>query len=302
VTASFYKASNSVTSFSENSNALFFVIGKQPGSVSHPFMTKHMTKCEELQFDLPLYFDGSLNTEERSAIDAHLPQCPLCRQKLSEFEELSLELKAFPLFSAPDDLVDGIRAAISARLSTVPNSPAFHLIERRRSWIDIWLLPSSVASMATLVLGFTLLFLVLGSDPPPLSAYAPPSQNNDATFLLAEDLSPGEYALPRLAIAGESPSVNPQGALVALTKSLVRGEIHDDEVVVVADVFGNGLAQIAEVVEPSHNSRAIGELQKALQSDPAYAPFVPAKMDRRRETVRVILKIQNVNVTTHASQ
>jgi hypothetical protein len=101
-----------------------------------------------------------------------------------------------------------------------------------------------------------------------------------------------------MAVAGESPSVNPQGALVALTRSLVRGEMKDDEVTVVADVFGNGLAHIAEVVEPSHDRNAVAELQKALQSDPAFAPFVSADLDQRSDPVRVVLKIQNVNVST----
>jgi len=72
----------------------------------------------------------------------------------------------------------------------------------------------------------------------------------------------------------------------------------DDEVVVVADVFGNGLAQIAEVVEPSHNRRAVDELQKALDSDPAYAPFVSSNMDKRSDNMRVVFKLQSVNVST----
>ena len=75
--------------------------------------------------------------------------------------------------------------------------------------------------------------------------------------------------------------------------------MRDDEVTVVADVFGNGLAQIAEVVEPSRDERAVEELERALQSDPSYAPFVPANMDQRSsETIRVVLKIQSVNVDT----
>jgi hypothetical protein len=86
--------------------------------------------------------------------------------------------------------------------------------------------------------------------------------------------------------------------LIALTKALVRGGMKDDEVVVVADVFGNGLAQIAEVVEPSRDRRAVGELEKALDSDPAFAPFVPANMENRPDSVRVILKFQSVNVST----
>ena len=113
------------------------------------------------------------------------------------------------------------------------------------------------------------------------------------------DISPGDYATSRMSVSGESPSINPQGALVALTKSLVRGEMHDDEVVVVADVFGDGLARIEEVVEPSRDRRMIEDLRKALQSDPAYAPFVPASMDKRSQNIRVVLKIQSVNVRTH---
>lgn len=263
-----------------------------------------MTKCEELQFDLPLYFDGSLGQLERSAIDTHLPECPLCRQKLSEFEDLSKGLKSIPTLAAPDELVGQIRTLIASRLSPASSAPAFSLIDRRRGWADIWLMPSLVGTAATLILGVALLSFVVSSSPVPLSASetSPRGRDLETPIFLASDLSPNEYASTRLAIAGESPSVNPRGALVALTRSLVRGEMRDDEVVVVADVFGNGLAQIAEVVEPSHDERAVIELQKALQSDPAYAPFVPANMDQRSENIRVILKIQNVNVNTYSDR
>jgi hypothetical protein len=119
-----------------------------------------------------------------------------------------------------------------------------------------------------------------------------------ADFPVYRDPSQLAYAGPRRDVSSESPSVNPQGALVALTSSLVRGEMNDDEVVVVAEVFGNGLAKIDEVVEPSKNRRAVGELEKALKSDPDFAPFVPANLDQRPDSVRVVLKIQNVNVST----
>lgn len=260
-----------------------------------------MTRCEELQFDLPLYFDGSLNAEERSAIDAHLPECPLCRQKLSEFEEIFLGLSSLPRYSVPNALVENIRASVASQFVPSPGSPSFRLIDRRRAWTEVWLAPSAAGAFATLVIGFTLLSFMLSSSPVPLSAYEPASRQTDRPVFLASsmaDLSPEGYASTRLAIAGESPSINPQGALVALTKSLVRGNVNDDEVTVVADVFGNGLAQIAEVVEPSEDRRAVEELQRALESDPAYAPFVPANMDQRSGTIRVVLKIQNVNVST----
>ena len=261
-----------------------------------------MTKCEELQFDLPLYFDGSLSTDERSAVDAHLPECPLCRQRLSDFESISFSLKSVPRLTAPEDLVGSIRASVAAQLSPIPNPPAFRLIDRRTRWSEIWLMPSMVGAAATVLVGFALLTFILSTPPEPLIAVYSDKPAAEKTMLLASnyDITPDEYANSRLAVAGESPSINPRGALVALTKSLVRGEMRDDEVVVVADVFGNGLAEISEVVEPSHDRKAVEELQRALQSDPAFAPFVPASVDQRGDTIRVVLKIQNVNVKTNS--
>lgn len=280
---------------------MFFANGKQPGSVNHSLKAGIMTKCEDLQFDLPLYSDGSLDAAERAVIDSHLPECPLCRQKLSEFEELSLGLQSIPRYSASSEMVNAIRAAVASQLAAPTGSPSFQLIDRRQSWKDIWLLPSTVAAMATVTIGLTLLSFMLSASPVPLSAYNTSGRSSDAPVFLPSnpDMSPDEYAKARVAIAGESPSINPRGALVALTKSLVRGEMRDDEVTVVADVFGNGLAQIAEVVEPSRDRKAVSELERALQSDPSYAPFVPANMDQRSsDTIRVVLKIQNVNVST----
>src|SRR5687767_4845470 len=177
-----------------------------------------MTRCEELQFDLPLYFDGSLNAAERAGIDAHLPACPLCRQKLSEFEELFLGLRSMHRHSVPEALVDNIRAAVAAQFVPSPGSPTFRLIDRRRRWTEVWLGPSAAGAFATLIVGFTLLSFMLSSSPVPLSAYQPASRQTGTPVFLASsvgDLSPDEYANTRLAIAGESPSINPQGALVA---------------------------------------------------------------------------------------
>jgi hypothetical protein len=114
------------------------------------------------------------------------------------------------------------------------------------------------------------------------------------------EVTPLEFAGERVSVSNVSPSVNPQGALVALTNAFMRGEMKDEEVVIVADVFGNGLAQIAEVVEPSKDRRAVFELEKALRTNPDYQPpFVPANMDHRSETVRIVLKFQTVNVDTN---
>ena len=72
----------------------------------------------------------------------------------------------------------------------------------------------------------------------------------------------------------------------------------DEGVVVVADVFSNGLAQIQEIIDPSRNSKAIMDLEKALDADLRNAPFVPASLDGRSESVRVVLRFESVNVST----
>ena len=264
-------------------------------------------RCSDVKSDLPLYSDDILNVAERADLDAHLDTCPLCRQALSEYQEVKNGLRSLARPAMPEAFLTSLRAAVASELRPAIRTPVFHVIEDRRNWFDTWMMPSAVGTFASLVFGMFILWGILSSarDPrefvsistqpkPVMLASSNPMIGDDSIDILAAD-----YATTRLSIAGESPSVNPQGALVALTKSFVRGEMRDDEVVVVAEVFGNGLARISEVVEPSANSRAIEDLERALESDPVYAPFVPASFDGRSDRMQVVLKIQNVNVHTN---
>ena len=116
---------------------------------------------------------------------------------------------------------------------------------------------------------------------------------NEEMLITQED-----FARHRISVSGESPSINPAGAIVALTKSLVRGKMKDDEVVVVADVFGDGLAQIAEIVESPQDDKTLENLKNAFNADFENAPFVPAALDHRASEIRVVFKIQFVEVQT----
>lgn len=267
-------------------------------------------RCSEVKSNLPVYSDDILTEAERMELDDHLDTCPLCRQALSEYQEIRNDLRSLwrPMLS--EQRLDLIRSTVSLQLAPAGPSPVFYVIEDRRSWYKAWLMPSAVGAFASVIFGILLIWSILltARDPNEFITQVAASPARSSSIMLTSDnavigpeileLSPSEYASTRLSIADESPSVNPRGALIALTKSLVRGEMRDDEVVVVAEVFGNGLAKIAEVVEPSNNDRAVRQLQQALESDPAYAPFVPASYDRRSETMRVVLKFQNVNVKT----
>ncbi len=270
-------------------------------------------KCENLQFNLSVYLDDCLIEQERAVVDEHLARCPLCRQKLADFQVLRNALRALPRYAMPNDLLTATRFRVAqAAGGGQPKFSVFHT-ESFGEWLQKRLMPYAVGTASSLLFGLTLLWMLLSA------AYIP-RQNTELakaelpikqTVLLSNsnsnnrapvdnyELNAADYASARLPVSNGSPSLNPQGALVALTRSIVRGNMKDDEVVVVADVFGDGLAQIAEVVEPSSDVRAVSELEKALKNDPNFAPFVPASFDGRSETVRVIFKINRVDIKTN---
>ena len=250
-------------------------------------------RCEELQNSISLSGDNLLDPVEEEVLIEHLSSCPLCRQERDDVRSLTRELRMLPRPVMPQTAVNYLRSKALQLLGA--NVPGFWLAEDRRPWTKAWLMPSGVGVFAS-VLG-ALSFLWLLSVSPGSNARKPDLMFPDNTIARV-DPKQRQYAEPRQDVSYESPSINPQGALVALTNSFVRGEMKDDEVVVVAEIFGNGLARIDEVVEPSRNRRAVGELEKALDSDPAFAPFVPANLDQRPESVRVVLKIRNVDVNT----
>jgi len=246
-------------------------------------------RCEEVQNLLAIEADGVLLDGESATLNEHLSACPLCRQERDDIRAVTRDLRMMRRPVLSNDTLYSIRTTVSEKLGA---PQGFWICEDRRPWLRAWLMPSSLGTVASTVMAVGFIWLLSLT---PLPSRSQPFADDFSGY---RDPSQMAYAGPRRDVSSESPSVNPQGALVALTNSLVHGEMNDDEVVVVAEVFGNGLAKIDEVVEPSKNRRAVGELEKALKSDPDFAPFVPANLDQRPDSVRVILKIQNVNVST----
>lgn len=266
-------------------------------------------KCENLQLNLSVYLDDILSDVERATLDEHLARCPLCRQKLADFQALRLGLRVLARPELPNNLMIAVRSRVAQEVKSTETSI---FTESFREWLQMWLMPYSVGTALSLFLGVTLLWTLLSAanfteQSTELAKYQPIKQStvmltNSNSYKKTNDfeLSAADFAAARLSVSGDSPSVNPQGALVALTKSFVRGKMKDDEVIVVADVFGDGLAQISEVIEPSRDLQAVRELQDALKTNPDYAPpFVPANLDQRSNTVRVVLRLQRVDVQTH---
>ena len=265
--------------------------------------------CENLQFNLSLYSDDVLTAEERAVLDEHLAQCPLCRQKLADFQSLRNNLRVLPRPDFSNELLNKVRNSVAEELYTAETKPIFIFSDNVQNWLQMRLMPYTVGTVASLILGFSLLW-TLSSGIQNSQQNGRFDLNDRSNILLANsnpkaisgDSAIDEYPEVELQISNATPSVNPSGALIALTKSFVRGDMKEDEVVVVADVFSNGLAQIAEVVEPTNDWETVNELEEALKNDPDYAPFVPAKADHRSETVRVIFKIQHVEVDTNTNR
>jgi Putative zinc-finger len=251
-------------------------------------------KCEDIKYLISVAGDDLLDDNEREMLDRHLSVCPLCRQERDDIRNLVRDLKMMHRPAIPAATMHSLRNALAEKAAAGVRS--FWLAEDMRPWTT-WLMPSSVGMLASVLFAFVFLWTIfLGPVEKPASNVALANQGRSTGRYLSE--ASRSYAGQRQDVSNESPSLNPEGALVALTNSLVRGDMKDSEVVVVADVFGNGLAKIDEVVEPSRDRRAVDELDRALRSDPAYAPFVPADLDQRPESMKVILKIQNVSVST----
>ncbi|HEX8352751.1 MAG TPA: hypothetical protein VF611_07625, partial [Pyrinomonadaceae bacterium] len=121
-----------------------------------------------------------------------------------------------------------------------------------------------------------------------------PGAEGRGPYDVTRPLSPDLAAAARAAWGPESPTLNPRGALAKLTVAPPGdGNPDDDDMIVVADVYGNGTASLAEIVEPPRNRRMVEDLQDALRKNPA---FVPASLDRRPQTMRVVFVLQKMNV------
>jgi hypothetical protein len=103
-----------------------------------------------------------------------------------------------------------------------------------------------------------------------------------------------DFSARRAPFAEQSPSLNPGGALAALTGSYAHNVNHDaDDMIVVADVFSNGSASLADVVQAPRDRQMLADFEYALRQS---AAFVPASLDRRPDTMRVVFTVQKVDV------
>lgn len=264
-----------------------------------------MMKCEESQKALSPYLDGALARESCDALGEHLGVCPVCRGRLEGLRSVVRALSLVERPAPPVNLAVSITQAIVIERAARRATPSLSLSARVAQWAGPRVMPYAVGAIYSMLL----FVCVLGA----LRQQFQMLRNLAEAQRLEEGLpynitwveTPGEYDVtrplsPALSVAAraaftsESPTLNPRGALAALTLSPPNaGSPDEDDMIVVADVYSNGSASLAAVVEPPRNRHMIDEFQDALRKNPA---FVPAALDRRPQTMRVVFVLQKMNV------
>ena len=258
--------------------------------------------CEETKPLFSLYVDDVLSLPARVTVDEHLRQCPVCRAGLAELRSIKQNLRALPRPLPPANLASAITGALEIEAAARRIQPELSLAVRVAQWLEPKLMPYTVGSFASVIL-FIAMFVGLR---PHFVALHEAARRHDAVYLVApqpgyniyEPVTPEDYAAKRAPFTEQSPRLNPGGALAALTRSNAHPNHSEpnedaDDMIVVADVFSNGSASLAEVVQAPRDRRMLHDFESALRQD---AAFVPASLDRRPDTMRVVFTVQKVDV------
>ena len=255
--------------------------------------------CEETRQSLSLYVDDCVSLPARVAIDEHLDRCPVCRAEVAELRALTRGLGLLSRPVPPPDLAETIADALYIEAMARRQAPRPSFGYRVLRFIEPRLMPYTIGSFAS-VLMFFLMFTALR---PHFVALRDAALQQHAVFVvepdgfrsfpnygynLNEPVTSESFARERAPFGEQSPSLNPDGSLAALTRARAHpGDYFDpdDDMLVVANVFSNGVASLTDVVQPPRDKRMLAEFETALRQD---AAFVPASLDRRPDTMRVV--------------
>lgn len=258
--------------------------------------------CEETSQSLSQYVDDCVSLPARVAIDEHLDRCPVCRDEAIELRSLRRSLSLLSSPAPPSNLAATISNALAIEAAARRQQPNPSLGHRIARFVEPWVMPYSAGSFAS-VLMFFLMFTALRPHFVALREAAAQQRGNVfmiqtiGSYDLYQPVTGKDLAAERAPFAVESPTLDPGGALAALTVSYARPHANldgdADDMIVVTDVFKNGVASLADVVQPPRDKRMLDEFESALRQN---AAFVEASLDRRPETMRVVFAVQKVDV------
>jgi hypothetical protein len=255
--------------------------------------------CDEIQKSLSLYVDDGVTPEARAVCYRHLEVCPVCRARVAELREIRHGLAMLSRPAPPADLVSSINKALIAEAFAEKARRNITFGDVVSGWLQPWATRYAFSSVASLIL-FAAVFLAL--QPHMLALHDAALAFSESSAMAAgydinQPITQQNYAALRAPFNTESPSLNPGGALATLTwePEHLRHNSNqsDDDMVVVADVFSNGSASLADVMQAPRDPRMLADFEKALREN---AAFVPASLDRRPKTMRVVFSVQRVDV------
>ena len=263
--------------------------------------------CDAIQYSLSLYVDDGLTVEERNICYRHLEVCPVCRAHVDQLRSVRSALAVLSKPAVPPEMVPAINTALAVKAAELRARRNAATIDRVNDWALKWLQPRPMryafSSLASIFI-FTLVFAALRPHMIALREatiafeqiqITTPGDPLSPELDIRNPISPESYAALRTPYNSESPSLNPGGALALLTwdASDRTDSSRPDDMVIVADVFTNGTASMANVVQAPRDRRMLQDVANALRQD---AAFVPASVDRRPETMRVVFSVQRVDV------
>jgi Putative zinc-finger len=257
-----------------------------------------LMSCEETRQTLSSYIDDCVSLPARVAIDEHLDRCPVCRAEVADLRSLTRSLSSMTRPNPPAHLADTITDLLTIEAAARQAiKPSFGV--RVARFLEPRLMPYTVGSFASVIL-FFLMFTALRPHFVALREAALRNSGSSVIMIrpyepqydLYQPVSQQDFADSRVPFGEQSPSLNPGGALAALTRAYSHPDAHyyedADDMIVVTDVFSNGSASLADVVQPPRDKRMLAEFESALRRD---AAFVPASLDRRPDTMRVVITL-----------
>jgi len=234
-------------------------------------------------------------------IEEHLDRCPVCRAEAAGLRSLTRNLSLLTPPAPPSDLNEVISNALAIEAAARRQQPNPSLAYRVLRFIEPRVMPYSVGSFASVIM-FFLMFTALRPHFVALREAAAAPRNGvfvlqTPNYDLYKPVTPESFAADRAPFGVESPSLDPKGALAALTVSYARPHANTDgdadDMIVVTNVFSNGVASLADVVQPPRDKRMLAEFESALREN---AAFVRASLDGRPDTMRVVFAVQKVDV------
>ena len=259
-----------------------------------------LMSCEETSQAFSSYIDDCVSLPARVAIDEHLDRCPVCRAEVADLRSLTRSLSSMTRPKPPVELADTITDLLTIEAAARQAiKPSFGV--RVARFLEPRVMPYTVGSFASVIL-FFLMFTALRPHFVALREAA--LRNNGGSVIMVQPYDPQydlfqpvsqqDFAERRAPFGEQSPSLNPTGSLAAMSRAYSRphasyySEGDSDDMIVVTDVFSNGSASLAVVVQPPRDKRMLDEFESALRRD---AAFVPASLDRRPDTMRVVITL-----------